>query len=185
MMKTTTTPIYKSTKDGKVRITMTLDPRKGTEREMPVCVRVRIVNLQRYFLMPNERYTSEEFASIINEDNRKQGRRRKIFDYFFDTIHRAIKDLLGKGELEPSEFLELLTNRINGIKKAENTNTKDRDGKERFEPQYRQRLFEPLGMFLFSYMANGANMADLALLRYDDFYYHQDLKAMRFTRKKP
>lgn len=318
MMKTTTTPIYKSTKDGKVRITMTLDPRKGTEREMPVCVRVRIVNLQRYFLMPNERYTSEEFASIINEDNRKQGRRRKIFDDFFDKIHRGIKDLLGKGELEPNEFLELLTNRINGIKKTEKAKAKtiydvwgeilseledsgrigtrnsylialkrfkqdmgekvgnasinqdlinkwvsrmenpkegkpmspatigiylrafrvvvrraasegvilsdkldmfkgvkevnrkgnrkewclnvekmtrlykffeandatDEKGKERFEPQYRQRLFESLGMFLFSYMANGANMADLAMLRYDDFYYHQDQKAMRFTRKK-
>jgi site-specific recombinase XerD len=312
------TPIYKSTKDGKVRITMTLDPRKGTEGEMPVCVRVRIVNLQRYFLMPNERYTSEEFASIINEDNRKQGRKRKTFDDFFDKIHREIKVLLEKGELESSEFLETLTNRINGIKETkktknktiydvwegllqeltdanrigtrnsyhialkrfrqdmgdkvnnasinqelinkwvsrmqtpkegkpmnattigiylrafrvvvrraveqgvlmaektdlfkgvravnkkcsrknwclnvekmtrlyqffENDNTKDEDGKERFEPLYRQRLFESLGMFLFSYMANGANMADLALLRYDDFYYQQEQKAMRFIRKK-
>ncbi len=111
-MKTTMTPIYKSTKDGKVRITMTLDPRKGTNGEMPVCVRVRIVNLQRYFLMPNERYTSEEFASIINEDNRKKGRKRKEFDDFFDKLHREIKELLGKGELEASEFLEILTNRI-------------------------------------------------------------------------
>ena len=312
------TPIYKSTKDGKVRITMTLDPRKGTNGEMPVCVRVRIVNLQRYFLMPNERYTSEEFASIINEDNRKKGRKRKEFDDFFDKLHREIKELLGKGELEASEFLEILTNRINGIKKTENTktktiydvweevlseledagrlgtrnsyqvalkrfkqdmgdkvnnasinqelinkwvsrmqnpkegkpmnattigiylrafrvvvrraaeqgvlmaektdlfkgvravnkkcsrknwclnvekmtrlfrffesdNTKDEEGKERFDPQYRQRLFESLGMFLFSYMANGANMADLALLRYDDFYYQQEQKAMRFIRKK-
>ena len=312
------TPIYKSTKDGKVRITMTLDPRKGTEGEMPVCVRVRIVNLQRYFLMPNERYTSEEFASIINEDNRKQGRKRKAFDDFFDKIHREIKILLDKGELESSEFLETLTKRINGIKETKKTknktiydvwegllqeltdanrigtrnsyqialkrfrqdmgdkvnnasitqdlinkwvsrmqnpkegkpmnattigiylrafrvvvrraaeqgilmaektdlfkgvravnkkcsrknwclnvekmtrlyqffeddNTKDEDGKERFEPQYRQRLFESLGMFLFSYMANGANMADLALLRYDDFYYQQEQKAMRFIRKK-
>ena len=312
------TPIYKSTKDGKVRITMTLDPRKGTEGEMPVCVRVRIVNLQRYFLMPNERYTSEEFASIINEDNRKQGRKRKAFDDFFDKIHREIKILLDKGELESSEFLETLTKRINGIKETKKTknktiydvwegllqeltdanrigtrnsyqialkrfrqdmgdkvnnasinqdlinkwvsrmqnpkegkpmnattigiylrafrvvvrraaeqgvlmaektdlfkgvravnkkcsrknwclnvekmtrlyqffeddNTKDEDGKERFEPQYRQRLFESLGMFLFSYMANGANMADLAPLRYDDFYYQQEQKAMRFIRKK-
>ena len=312
------TPIYKSTKDGKVRITMTLDPRKGTNGEMPVCIRVRIVNLQRYFLMPNERYTSEEFASIINEDNRKKGRKRKEFDDFFDKIHREIKELLGKGELEASEFLEILTNRINGIKKTENTkiktiydvweevlseledagrlgtrnsyqvalkrfkqdmgekvnnaainqelinkwvsrmqnpkegkpmnattigiylrafrvivrkaaeqgvlmaeksdifkgvravnkktnrkdwclnvekmtrlyrffendDTKDENGKERFDSQYRQRLFESLGMFLFSYMANGANIADLAKLRYDDFYYHQEQKAMRFIRQK-
>ena len=118
------TPIYKSTKDGKVRITMTLDPRKGTEGEMPVCVRVRIVNLQRYFLMPNERYTSEEFASIINEDNRKQGRKRKAFDDFFDKIHREIKILLDKGELESSEFLETLTKRINGIKETKKTKNK-------------------------------------------------------------
>jgi len=317
-MKTATTPVYKSTKDGKVRITMTLDPRKGTNEEMPVCVRVRIVNLQRYFLMPNERYTSEEFASIINEDNRKQGKKRKDFDNFFDKIHREIKVLLEKGGLESSEFLETLTDRLNGIKRSkrtkvkniydvwegllqeltdanrigtrnsyqialkrfrldmgekvnnaainqdfiskwvsrmqnpkegkpmnattigiylrafrvvvrraveqgvlmaeksdifkgvkavnkkanrkdwclnvekmtrlyhffENDNTKDEDGKERFDPQYRQRLFESLGMFIFSYLANGANIADLALLRYDDFYYHQEKKAMRFIRKK-
>lgn len=66
----------------------------------------------------------------------------------------------------------------------EENDTTDEEGKERFEPQYRQRLYESLGMFLFSYMANGANMADLALLRYDNFYYHQSQKAMRFTRKK-
>ena len=44
---TTATPIYKSSKEGKVRLTMTLDPRKGTDREMSVCVRVRVGNIQR------------------------------------------------------------------------------------------------------------------------------------------
>ena len=61
------TPIYKSSKEGKVRMTMTLDPRKGTDKEMPVCVRVRVGNIQRYFLLPDDRYTTEEFASIIKE----------------------------------------------------------------------------------------------------------------------
>ena len=314
----TKTPVYKSTKDGKVRITMTLDPRKGAEREMPVCVRVRIVNLQRYFLMPNERYTSAEFSSIINSDNRKMGPKRKKFDDYFDKIHREIKKLLEEGEFEPDEFLETLTNRINGIKKVEKnkaktiydvweqllkeledanrigtrnsyrdafnrfkadmgekvgntainqalidkwvtrmqdsskgraigattigmylrafrvvvrraaadgvlisdkmdifkgvkdvnrrgerkerfldvekmsrlydffvtSEAKDKDGNELFEPDYKKRLFDSLGIFLFSYLANGANLADLARLRYDDFYFLHGKKAMRFIRQK-
>ncbi len=317
-MKMTKTPIYKSTKDGKVRVTMTLDPRKGAEREMPVCVRVRIVNLQRYFLMPNERYTSAEFSSVINDANRKMGPKRKMFDDFFDKIHREIKKMVEEGEFEPEEFLETLTNRINGIKKVEKNKAKtiyevweqllkeledanrigtrnsyrdafnrfkadmgekvnniainqtfidkwvtrmqdsskgraigattigmylrafrvvvrraaaegvliaekmdifkgvkdvnrrgerkerfldvgkmsrlydffvadeakDKDGNELFDPDYKKRLFDSLGIFLFSYLANGANLADLARLRYDDFYFLHGKQAMRFIRQK-
>ena len=41
-----------------------------------------------------------------------------------------------------------------------------------------------MGLFLFSYLANGANMADIVKLRYDDFYYNHEQKAMRFIRQK-
>ena len=119
MKNTSTTAIYKSTKEGKVRLTMTLDPRKGTDKDMPVCVRVRIGNLQRYFIMPEERYTAEEFASIINEDNRKMGKKRKEFDDFFDRIKRETKRLVEEGEFSPLELLEKITAKINGLKEEE------------------------------------------------------------------
>ena len=317
-MKESATPIYKSSKEGKVRLTMTLDPRKGTEKEMPVCVRVRVGNIQRYFLMPDERYTTEDFASIINENNRKQGKKRKDFDNFFDKIRIEAKGLVEIGEFTSADFMEMLTTKINGIKKEEEVQgmtiydvweillreleeanrigtrncyrdafkrfkadmgekvpnsainqqlidrwiakmqnpqngkpisvttigiylrafrvvvrraasmgvlladkmdmfkgvkdvnrkgsrkewyldvekmtrlyeffekgeAKDQEGKELFDLQYRKRLFRSLGLFLFSYLANGANMADLAKLRYDDFYYNHEQKAMRFTRQK-
>ena len=317
-MKTSSTPIYKSAKEGKVRLTLTLDPRKGKDKEMPVCVRVRVENLQRYFLLPDERYTTESFASIINEDNRKQGKKRKEFDDFFDKIRIEAKDLLAAGEYTPADFMETLVSKISGIKKAEeakgmtiydvwelvlkeleeedrigtrnsyynafcrfkndmggkvlNTSvneelvdrwinrmqnpkegkamssstigiylrafrvvvrraasmgvllaekkdlfkgvkdinrksdrkewclnvekmtmlydffekgeTKDDEGNEMYTRQYKDRLFRSLGLFLFSYLANGANMADIAKLRYDDFYYNHGQKAMRFIRQK-
>lgn len=315
---TTATPIYKSSKEGKVRLTMTLDPRKGTDREMSVCVRVRVGNIQRYFLVPDERYTTEEFVSIINEDNRKQGKKRKEFDDFFDKIRIEAKDLIENGEYSPTDFMEMLTTKLNGIKKEEeaqgmtiydvwelvlkelsdanrigtrnsyrdafnrfktdmgekvsntsiNQNLVDRwiakmqnpkegkpksqstigiylrafrvvvrraasmgvlladkmdlfkgvkdvnrkgdrkewclnvekmtmlyeffkkgealdlEGKEKFAPQYKERVFRSLGLFLFSYLANGANLADIAKLRYDEFYYNHEQKAMRFIRQK-
>ena len=105
-MRATATPIYKSSKEGKVRLTMTLDPRKGTDKEMPVCVRVRVGNIQRYFLLPNERYNSEDFASIINEDNRKQGKKRKEFYDFFEKIRTEVKELIASDEYTPTDFME-------------------------------------------------------------------------------
>ena len=317
-MKESATPIYKSSKEGKVRLTMTLDPRKGTEKEMPVCVRVRVGNIQRYFLMPDERYTTEEFASIINENNRKQGKKRKDFDNFFDKIRIEAKGLVEVGEFTSADFMEMLTTKINGIKKEEKMQgmtiydvweillreleeanrigtrncyrdafkrfkadmdekvpnsainqqlvdrwiakmqnpkngkpisvttigiylrafrvvvrkaasmgvlladkmdmfkgvkdvnrkgsrkewyldvekmtklyeffekgeAKDQEGKEKYTKKYKQLLFRSLGLFLFSYMANGANMADIAKLRYDEFYYNHGQKAMRFIRQK-
>jgi hypothetical protein len=60
----------------------------------------------------------------------------------------------------------------------------DQEGKEKFAPQYKERVFRSLGLFLFSYLANGANLADIAKLRYDEFYYNHEQKAMRFIRHK-
>ena len=61
---------------------------------------------------------------------------------------------------------------------------KDQEGNETFAPDYKKRAFRSLGLFLFSYLANGANMADIAKLRYDDFYYSHGQQAMRFVRQK-
>lgn len=45
-------------------------------------------------------------------------------------------------------------------------------------------LHEALGWFLFSYLANGMNVADMAHLRYDEYYYLHEGKALRFERQK-
>ena len=60
----------------------------------------------------------------------------------------------------------------------------DQEGKEMLAPLYKARVFRSLGLFLFSYLANGANLADIAKLRYDEFYYSHEQKAMRFIRQK-
>ena len=317
-MKTTSIPIYRRVKEGKVLMAMTLDHRNGTDKAMPVCIRVAIGTLRRYFLMPGERYTLEEFSKIINGDNRRQGPKRKEFDDFFEKVKMETKKLVGDTALSPLEFMDALRTNVDGLRKEEeakgmtiydvweqllkeledanrigtrnsyrdafkrfkvdmgekvpNTSinrqlvdrwisrmqnpkegkpisvttigiylrafrvvvrkavsmgvllndkmdlfkgvkevnrkgerkewclsvekmtmlyeffekgeTKDQEGKELYDPQYKRRLFHSLGLFLFSYMANGANMADIAKLRYDEFYYNHGQKAMRFIRQK-
>ena len=299
-------------------LVMTLDHRNGTEKAMPVCVRVGIGTLRRYFLMPDEKYTLEEFASIINTGNRKQGPKRKEFDDFFEKVKKEVKSLVGDTSLSPTEFMEQLRTNMNGLKDEEKAKgktiydvwqillnelaeqgrlgthksylnslnrfktdmgekipnssinqqlvdrwvakmqkpkegkpmssttigiylrafrvvvrqavsmgvmssdkldmfkgvkemnrkssrkewylnvekmtrlyeffekgeAKDQEGNETFAPDYKKRAFRSLGLFLFSYLANGANMADIAKLRYDDFYYSHGKKAMRFVRQK-
>ena len=318
VMKTTSIPTYRRAKEGKVLLVMTLDHRNGTEKSMPVCVRVGIGTLRRYFLMPDERYTLEEFTSIINEGNRKQGPKRKEFDDFFEKAKKEVKGLIGDTSLSPTEFMEQLRTNMNGLKEEEalkgktiydvwqtvlnelaeegrlgtyksylnslnrfktdmgekipissinqqlvdrwvakmqkpkegkpmSTTTigiylrafrvvvrravgigvmppdkldmfkgvkemnrkssrkewylnvekmtrlyeffekgeaKDQEGNEAFAPDYKKRAFRSLGLFLFSYLANGANMADIAKLRYDGFYYSHGQQAMRFVRQK-
>ena len=317
-MKTTSIPTYRRVKEGKVLLVMTLDHRNGTEKAMPVCVRVGIGTLRRYFLMPDERYTLDEFTSIINEGNRKQGPKRKEFDDFFEKVKKEVKGLIGDTSLSPTEFMEQLRTNMNGLKEEEalkgktiydvwqtvlnelaeegrlgtyksylnslnrfktdmgektpnssinqqlvdrwvakmqkpkegkpmssttigiylrafrvvvrravsmgvmttdklemfkgvkemnrkssrkdwylnvekmtmlyelfeKGEAKDNEGNEAFAPDYKKRAFRSLGLFLFSYLANGANMADIAKLRYDDFYYSHGKKAMRFVRQK-
>ena len=317
-MNKTSIPTYRRAKEGKVLLTMTLDHRNGSDKEMPVCVRVGIGTLRRYFLMPGERYVLEEFASIINADNRKQGSKRKEFDDFFEKIKREVKKLIDEGDFSSTEFMEKLRSNVNGLKEDEEAKgmtiydvweqllkeledanrigtrksyldsfkrfkndmgekvpnssinqqlvdrwvakmqnpkegkamsqttigiylrafrvvvrraasmgvllndkmdlfkgvkdvnrkgerkewclnvekmtklyeffekgeTKDQEGKELYDPQYKKRLFHSLGLFIFSYLANGANMADIVKLRYDDFYYNHEQKAMRFIRQK-
>lgn len=116
-MKTTSIPIYRKAKEGKVLLAMTLDHRNGTSKEMSVCVRVGIGTLRRYILMPGERYMLDEFASIIKEDNRKQGRKRKEFDDFFEKTKREVKRLIEEENLSPTDFMERLRANMDGLKK--------------------------------------------------------------------
>ncbi len=317
-MNKTSIPIYRRAKEGKVLLTLTLDHRNGKDKAMPVCIRIAIGTLRRYYLMPGERYTLEEFSSIVNEDNRRQGPKRKEFDDFFEKVKMETKKLVGDTTLSPLEFMEALRTNVDGLKKEEEakgmtiydvweqllkeledanrigtrnnyrdalkrfkadmgdkvTNSvinqqlvdkwiskmqkpkhgkplsvttigiylrafrvvvrkaasmgvllndkmdlfkgvkdvnrkgsrkewyldvekmtklyeffekgeiKDQEGKEKYTKKYKHLLFRSLGLFLFSYMANGANMADIAKLRYDEFYYNHGHKAMRFIRQK-
>jgi len=45
-------------------------------------------------------------------------------------------------------------------------------------------IHQSLGLFLVQYLCNGCNLADLAQLRYDDYYYQTSGKALHFIRKK-
>ena len=97
-------------------------------------------------------------------------------------LFKGVKDVNRKGERK-EWFLnvEKMTRLYEFFEKGE---TKDQEGNELYDPQYKKRLFHSLGLFLFSYLANGANMADIVKLRYDDFYYNHEQKAMRFIRQK-
>ena len=95
------------------------------------------------------------------------------------------KDLpaVNDGNDRKNEFLDVATMRrlYDFFVSAE---MKDADGNEVYYEDYRDRLFEATGLFLFMYLANGLNLADAARLRYDDFYFSQDRRMMCFVRHK-
>ena len=47
-----------------------------------------------------------------------------------------------------------------------------------------ESLEEAVAIWVFSYLAGGANMADVVELRYNDYYYQTEGKDLKFTRKK-
>ena len=97
-------------------------------------------------------------------------------------LFKGVKDVNRKGERkEWCLNVEKMTWLYEFFEKGE---PKDQEENELYDPQYKKRLFHSLGLFLFSYLANGANMADIVKLRYDDFYYNHEQKAMRFIRQK-
>ena len=97
-------------------------------------------------------------------------------------LFKGVKDVNRKGDRKEWWLnVEKMTRLFEFFEKGE---TKDQEGKEMFAPLYKVKLFRSLGLFLFSYLANGANMADIAKLRYDEFYYSNGQKAMRFIRQK-
>ena len=97
-------------------------------------------------------------------------------------LFKGVKDVNRKGERkEWCLNVEKMTWLYEFFEKGE---PKDQEENELYDPQYKKRLFHSLGLFIFSYLANGANMADIVKLRYDDFYYNHEQKAMRFIRKK-
>ena len=97
-------------------------------------------------------------------------------------LFKGVKDVNRKGERkEWCLNVEKMTWLYEFFEKGE---PKDQEENELYDPQYKKRLFHSLGLFLFSYLANGANMADIVKLRYDDFFYNHEQKAMRFIRQK-
>lgn len=100
-------------------------------------------------------------------------------------LFKGVKDVNRKGDRKEWWLnVEKMTRLFEFFEKGETNDTKDQEGKEMFAPLYKVKLFRSLGLFLFSYLANGANMADIAKLRYDEFYYSNGQKAMRFIRQK-
>lgn len=53
-----------------------------------------------------------------------------------------------------------------------------------WQKETNQSIKRYVGIFLASYLCNGANLADVLRLRYDSNYYKNDKKVLVFTRKK-
>lgn len=61
---------------------------------------------------------------------------------------------------------------------------KDAKGKELFAPREKRAIFRDLGYFLFSYLGNGLNVADMANLTYNEHYQSSGGKEFLFFRQK-
>lgn len=59
-----------------------------------------------------------------------------------------------------------------------------KDGKELFAPRDKRALFRDLGYFLFSYLGNGLNVANMADLTYNEHYHNSNDTELAFMRKK-
>ena len=55
---------------------------------------------------------------------------------------------------------------------------------ETWNPFYIERAHQSLGLFLFQYLSNGCNLADVARLQYNETYWSEGGKAFEFQRKK-
>ena len=52
------------------------------------------------------------------------------------------------------------------------------------EYRHPDKMKQSLGMLIAQYLCNGCNLYDLALIRYDDYYFSSGCKALRFFRHK-
>ncbi len=106
----------------------------------------------------------------------------KLLDVECETMFQKLS-AVNDGNDRKNEFLDVPTMRklydffvAGEIKHA--------DGSEVYHAEYKNKLMEATGLFLFMYLANGMNLADAARLRYDDFYYSQRKQLMCFIRQK-
>lgn len=51
-------------------------------------------------------------------------------------------------------------------------------------PSYEKVIYEAINLWLFSYLGNGLNMADMAVLKYDDNYFQSGGTELKFIRQK-
>ena len=50
--------------------------------------------------------------------------------------------------------------------------------------EYSEVVYEAINLWIFSYLGNGLNLADLALLTWDDYYFQSGAKELKFIRQK-
>lgn len=55
---------------------------------------------------------------------------------------------------------------------------------QKWRVDYRKKTLEAIGLMLFMYLANGMNLRDVLMLRYDRFYFQTQGKMLRFVRHK-
>lgn len=106
----------------------------------------------------------------------------KLLDSECETMFQKLS-AVNDGNDRKNEFLDVPTmRRLYDFFVA--GEMKDSGGNEVYHTDYRNKLMEATGLFLFMYLANGMNLADAARLRYDDFYYSQQKQLMCFVRHK-
>lgn len=55
---------------------------------------------------------------------------------------------------------------------------------DEWRQSYAKLVYEAINMWLFSYLGNGLNLADMALLTYDDYYFQSGGTELKFIRQK-
>ncbi len=79
-----------------------------------------------------------------------------------------------KGRSRKDEYLDIPT--INKIREF--------TAPQEWKKGYTEAVYESISMWLFSYLGNGMNLADIALLTYDEHYFKSACTELRFIRKK-
>lgn len=79
-----------------------------------------------------------------------------------------------KGRLRRNEFLT-----VDKIKKLMSFQAPDS-----WHKGYTEAVYQAIDLWLFSYLGNGMNLADIALLRWNEHYFNSDQTELCFSRKK-
>ena len=114
---------------------------------------------------------------------RKIGKSETTCSIYMRAIKVPIREAIKQGYIKP------INNPLNDVKmpksRKRTTNCIDIATINKLR-SYRgnESWEEAVAIWVFSYLAGGANIADIVELRYDDYYYQTEGKDLKFTRKK-
>ncbi len=114
--------------------------------------------------------------------------------FFFRAARAVINDAIKNGKLNKNQYpfgkgkVEIKKGRhrteqfltVKEIKKL----VSFRAPEGHWHRSYEEIVYQAINLWLFSYLGNGLNMADIAQLKYDDHYFYSDGTEFRFIRQK-